>query len=733
MKSKINRRSFIKLTSLASGSLAFGFEEFLGTKLDKAALKNFQPNRFLVFQTDGFIKVFSGRTEMGQGTNTNIRHLVAEELCIAPEKIKLTIQSPYNGFFVGTGGSWGIAGYHRSARPLFATARQAFVNAAARHWKVNPKDCFVQEGQVVYRNGNQRAAYHELLDIVSKEDIPEKAKMIPSKQYKYLGKSRPMDHLEEQLNGKVKYGIDQYVEGMIYASIERCPFVGGRLKNLKANDALKLEGVLDVIPIAGTNWNAYDYYPAGVAVIADNSWSAQVARNYLIIEWEKDEYNGEKIDNDFIQQVFDQKLKLKATTVKHTNGFDLTWESADETIEAIYETPFWSHSPMETMNTIAHFKEDHCEFWCPCHMQTRLLEATKKITGFKDEQIKINTPYVGGSFGRRLIVDYALEALQLSMELQAPVQVLYSRIDETKFDHFMSGGKYLMKAAIKDNWPIAISTRIAQLSVWSQREPQLLKNGIDSSLIDDYMRYPYEIDQVNLEHHLVDEIRIPVLWWRGTFANSTGFFMESWIDELAFKCKKDPLDFRLKLLKNDTKPIKLDEELSLDKKLYKRVLTEAARLAAWDNKRKKGFGKGISACYTFFDSYAAMVAAVQVKKNILSIKKITCVVDCGQVLNPNMVKAQLESGIIFSLSAMMKSSINFENGKVKENSYRDYPILKYDECPEMEFKLLPSDRPVSGVGELSNIVTFAAVCNAIFDATGKRIRSLPLSMHLNVS
>jgi len=723
MIKRINRRGFLKLSSVSGGALAMGLP--LGLPIfQKNVIEHFQPNKFLLFQKDGTVKLFSGRSELGQGTNTNIIMMVAEELCIEPSKIKLEIQLPKEGFYVGTGGSWGTAAYYRMARPIFATARQAFINAAAKKWEVFANECSVENGAVLHHKTGRKYQYPELFETVLESPIPTEAPTIPTSEFKYLKKSHPNQHLAEQVSGQAIYGIDFRVPNMLYASIERCLVSGGTLKSVDSSEALKMEGVLKVVPMEGTSWDAYDYRLAGVAVLATDSWTAQEARKKLKIDWETGE--NDQLDSVKIDSIFNEKLKSEGKVAFEVGDFENAKKNADEVLEAKYSTPFWSHSPMEPMNTVAHYQNDSCELWTACHVQTRLLKAVKELTGFADEKIKIHTTLMGGSFGRRLLIDYALEALILSKVVGQPVQMLNTRIDETKTGHFMSGSKFLVRASLKENKLDAIGVRSAGLSIYQQREPELLKEGIDNAWLHDLLRYPYTFPNVKYDQHFAPEIQIPVLWWRGTFANINSFVMESWMDEIAHHLKKDAIDFRLSFLENDSAVQPIEGEAPVDINLMKRVLTTARDKSNWSQKSKKRSGKGIATCYSFFESYAALVADVYVsKKKKLCIKKMTCVVDCGLVLNPDMVKAQIEGGIHFALSAM-KSSIEFENGKVVENSFKDYPILTYEESPKIEIHLIDSERPVSGVGELSNVVTFAAIGNAIFNACGVRVRELPL-------
>ena len=731
MQQNLKRRKFLKVLGMTSAGLALGFRSGRAGAAP-SPLDAFQPNRFLVFQKDGFIRLYTSKTEMGQGTNTSIRLLAAEELCISPQKILLQVKSPETGFFVGTGGSWGMAGYWRRARPLFAVTRQLFINAAAKKWGVDPAVCNVQNGSIECPSTGQKLPYEALLDLAAQTTMPEEAPLIPPEAFRYLGRPHSLDHLAEILTGKAKYGIDQYVDGMLYASIERCPVVGGTLRSVNSEAAEALDGVKAVIPIEGTPWEAYDYYPAGVAVLATNSWIAQEGRKRLKIEWNYED--RQQPDSGHIWNTLRRKPATADGIFCEAGPFQQHFAEADLIVEAEYETPFWAHLPMETMNAIAHYRPAGCDIWAACHMQTRLLEAVKRLTGLEESQITIHTPLLGGSFGRRLLVDYAIEALLLSKAAGCPVQVLNTRIDETKFGHFLSGGCYHFRAAIKQDRPLSMELNLAQLSVWAQREPDHLKNGVDNSIGDDLLRYPYHFPSRKMAHALATEIRVPVLWWRGTYANTNGFIMESWIDELAAHTQRDPLAFRLALLENAPNLQTVRGEEQVDKRIFRKVLESAAQRANWHRERKAGTGRGIAACFSFFESYAAVVAEVSVnKKRELSIGKLTCAIECGFAVNPNMIEAQIQSGIVFSLSAMTDASIGFRDGRVVENSFADYPILKYAECPEIEVVILDSDRPACGVGELSNIPTFAAVCNAIYNACGLRIRSLPLSRHLEVS
>jgi len=726
----MNRRLFLSTATLAGGSLVLGVKA-KAEGLPIVDINDFQPNRLLVFQKDGIIRLITNKTEMGQGTNSSIRLLAAEELCVPLSWIQQEVRIPEEEGFVGTGGSWGMAGYYRGGRPIFATARQLFINAAARHWQLNPSQIRLDKGLFRHPTLTETLSYKQLLSIAAQLEVPDEAPLIPSTSFKLIGKSHPHAHLEEQLNGSLSYGIDQYKEGMLYASIERCPVTNGKLKRYDAKAALAFDGVVEVIPLEGTSWDAYDYFPAGVAVLATNTWAAQQGRQLLQVEW--DLGDNLKLNNSYIQKSFEEQLQGEGVVFHQKGeGGDAKEEQAIS-LTATYDTPFWSHSPMEPMNTLAHYSDKGCEIWTPCHMQSRLLAAVKKITDFTDAQIKIHTTYLGGSFGRRLLVDYALEALLLSKAAGRPVQLLNTRIDETKQGHYMPAGKHQLRSSLQNGLPTSLHMKVVSLSIYAQREPDQIKGGIDNAIGDDFLRYPYEIPHLKFEQALANNIQIPALWWRGTFANTAGFVMESWMDELAHATKRDPLDFRLSLLKQTDGLITIRGEETMDKGIFKRVLEEAGRFSNWKEKRRKGAGKGIAACFTFFESYAAIVAEVSVSKNKeLKIHRLTCVVECGQVVNPNLVRAQIEGGIVFALSAMLRASINFNDGRVLESSFGDYPTLTYRECPAIDIHLLSSDRPASGVGELSNIPTFAAVANAIFDASGLRVRSLPLSRHLEV-
>nr|MBX2815351.1 molybdopterin-dependent oxidoreductase [Saprospiraceae bacterium] len=563
----------------------------------------------------------------------------------------------------------------------------------------------------------------------------EDVQPVDASEYRYLGKSRQLDHLTEILDGSYQYGIDHKQENMLYASLERAPVVGGRIVAFDAEAALSMSGVVDVFTIDGSGLAETNFWRDAVVVVATSHWIAQQARKELQITWNHGLHAS--LSNSTIAHLAEQGLAGEPKIFEKAGDTEMAFEEADMVLEEVYETPYWSHSPLEPMNAIADVRQKECTIWAPCHDQSRLLDALVKVSGFNAEDIRICTTPMGGSFGRRLLVDYGIEAFLISRKVRQPVQMLNTRIDETKMGYYMPGGHYKLKGSIKNGQVTALELAVAHPSIWAFSDPTYLENhgGIDTAISHDFLRFPYHFPNRNYAHAILQDLPVPISWWRGTFGNTASFVLESAVDELAHMAETDPIEFRLKLLQGHNQfhyvETRFGEE-QIDRHLYIRMLERAREWSRWHVPLSRNRGRGIATTFTFFESYAIVVATVRVARKKVHIERIQCLVECGFVVNPIMVEAQIEGAIVFALSAMKKSAIHFENGRVQENSFIDYPIETYKECPEIDIEIMPSLRPSCGVGELANAPTFAAVTNAIFDACGIRIRSLPLSEHFVV-
>ncbi|GLX77231.1 oxidoreductase [Thalassotalea insulae] len=726
MQNTMSRRQFIKI-SLATTTvttLNFSALSFASSGNDSVL----SPFPFLSINADGQVIYYTPRADMGQGSATGLRLIVADELGINADKLIIKRKNPQEGHWVGTGGSSGTYSVYRWHRQRIATVRQLLINAAAKVWSVSAKDCRVEDGTVIHSASQQRTSFGDLVALAKTLELPEKeVQVMDVKDFKWIGQSRQLEHIEDIVSGRATYSIDVELKDMVYASIERCPFAHGELISYDEQQVKAMAGVVAVIALQGSGWQgSAQYRPCGVAVIANSHWAAQQARAKLNVKWS--EPATDIFDDKDIERYLAEKAEKNGVLAKASGDVALPLNKADKQLQAHYKVPFWTHAPMEPMNATADVVDGHCEVWSGCHLQTILQNELAELIGLPNQQIRIHTPLIGGSFGRRLYRDYAIEAVLLSKQLKRPVQVLFDRADDMRFGHFMPAGHFKVRSAIQGHDITSLELRAVQQSNETQRVPDKLKDGKDELLVKDPQRYPYEIPNIRYEQHYTPELSIPTGYWRGTYSNSYAFVFESWIDELAFALKKDPLKLRLSLLSDSQLYPKIGNDVEqLDKALARRVLTRVADIGQWSSDKDPGQGRGIAWCFSFFYSYAAAVVDLNVsEKNNISIEKVSVTVDCGVAINPNMIKAQIEGGVVWALSAL-KSSIHFKEGRVTNTNFHDYPVLTYQECPAIVVEIMESDRPSAGVGELGNMPIFAAVCNAIFDATGERIRELPLT------
>nr|WP_246723054.1 molybdopterin cofactor-binding domain-containing protein [Aliikangiella sp. G2MR2-5] len=692
------------------------------------------PYPFLSIDDKGRVTYFTTRSDLGQGSITGICLIIADELGVEPDDITVDFKSPQERHWVGTGGSSGTYSVYRYHRPRIAAVRQLLINAAAKLWQVSSSQCEVSNGYVCKNGTEEKVSYGQLVALAKMLELPdEKAvEVFEPDKFRWIGKSRRLNHIASIVTGEAKYGIDIELPEMLFASIERCPYPRGSIRSFDLKAAKASPGVVEVTELKGSGWEGQaQYRPTGIAVIAKSAWQAQQAREKLSVEWKCPQ--SDLINDASIDRYYSQKLKQAGVVVHQKGDYIRELSLAEHKLDAVYKTPYWNHAPLEPMNATAVVNDSRCEVWSGCHLQTILQTELMELLGFESEQVIIHTPLIGGSFGRRLYRDYAIEAVLLAQKIKKPIQVLFNRLDESKHGQYMPAAHIQMTSGIRKNeknTPFANSlhVRAVQASNESQRTPETLKDGKDPYLQFDPLRIPYEFENLHYEQCYTHEMPVPTGYWRGTYGNNYCFAFESWIDELAIHLKQDRLDYRLSLLENDKElyPKVSDDAEQLDKKLAKRVIKRAAELADWRGNKSAGQGRGIAWCWSFFYSYAAAVADVSVSsKKEITVNKITIVIDCGIAVNPNMIKAQLEGGVIWALSAM-QTQVHFEAGKVVNNSFADYPVLNYSQCPPIEVDIISSQRPASGVGEIGNMPIFAAVCNAIYDAIGVRVRELPL-------
>ena len=657
MKNQLSRRDFIKLVGAAGGGLV------LAVYLDACASDaptpatvtplsptstprspfDWTPNFYLKMDQDGILTIYAFRSEMGQGIRTAIAMLVAEELDVDWNSVR--IEQALTDFKYGdqlTGGSVSISRCYMGSRLAGAAVRQMLVEAAAGVWDVDAGQCKTEAGFVIHPDGQQKISYGDLVEAASKLDLPKQANVKDTSQFKIVGTGKGHWDAPQIVSGKAIYGLDVRLPNMLFAVIARCPIFGGTLVNYDDSAAQAVPGVKQVVPLDD-----------GIAVVAENTWAAIQGRNALKVNWD----GGGNID-------------LSSEGFRNAAIKYLTRDKPKpNTLEAIYEIPYEAHATMEPMNCTAHVHDGMCEVWAPTQNPQAVQLHVASKTGIPQNKVVVNVPLMGGGFGRRLQTDYAVEAALISQAIGAPVQVVWTRDDDLQHDFYH---------------PMNVQS----------------------------FRYP------------LDQIKIPVSRSSGGFVVPTGawrsvenftqaYGVQAFIDEVAYELKRDPLDLRLELYKDN------DRALG--------VIKLATEKAEWSTPLPEGYGRGLAYHATFGVTHVAYVAEVSVDEDgKVHVQRVVAAVDCGQVVNPDNVAAQIEGGIAFGLTATLKAKATLKDGRIQESNFHDYPILQMNEMPLVEVYIVDSDQGPSGMGEMGVPPIAPAVANAVFAATGKRIRHIPI-------
>ncbi len=671
------------------------------------------PSAFLRIDGDGTVTIWANKSEMGQGVRTSLAMAMAEELDADWSKVKVQQASSAAKF-----GDLGITGGSQSTRSTFtpyrtmgATAREMLISAAAAKWKVDRAVCKAENGFIVH--GTKRIAYGELVEAASKLEPPKDPPLKHAKNFRIVGTDVKRLDGPDIVTGRAQFGSDLKLPGMLYASVQRCPVFGGKLKSVDATAAKAVPGVKRIINIS-----------SGVAVLADSTWAALNGREALKIQW--DEGAHASASTMEIWKGFEARLKTPGKVVrKEGKGTAALGKNA---IHARYDCPFLAHATMEPMVGLADVKPDRCDIYAPSQGPGWSMAAIQQITGMKPEQIEVHMPLLGGGFGRRAMADFIVEAVECSKTAGVPVKVQYSREDDIQHDYYRPGTLHQLSGSLDGSGrPHAWHHRFTGPSIAASLKMPWPPEATELSGAADLA---YEIPNMQVEWAQSDT-PFPVGFWRAVPASFNPFVTESFLDELAHKAGKDPLDFRVALLKKDEKRKVGHDEL--DPARLRRVIELAAEKAGWKAwrmaKHAKGRGMGIAAhAYLECGTYVAEVAEVEVLKDgRVKVHRVVCAVDCGLAINPLNIRAQMESGIIFGLSAALHGEITLEKGRVAQNGFSDYPMLRLADSPRIEVHIVKSDLPPGGVGEPGLPPIAPAVANAIFAATGKRIRSMPMT------
>jgi isoquinoline 1-oxidoreductase beta subunit len=666
----------------------------------------FSPNAYLRITPDEKITVVVARTEMGQGVWTALPMILAEELEADLKQITIE-QAGASTLFgdQGTGGSASVRTTWDPMRKAGAQAREVLISVAATQWGVPRESCKAESASVIHSATGRKLSYGSLATKAATLPVPDNPPL-KSGGYKLVGKSTPRLDTPSKVNGSAQYGIDFHIPGMKYASLARCETVGGKVADFDATAAKQMPGVTFVGKIGDS----------AVAVVADSTWNALKARRALKVTW--DEGANKDLNSAAIFEALHNADESKA--VRFFSVGDAS-KSGGKKVEAVYQLPFMAHAPMEPGNCSAHFRGSECELWAPTQVPQDCRDTVAPLIGLKPEQVKVNVTLLGGGFGRRLEHDYAVEAALVSKAINAPVKVTWTREDDMHCSTYRPVSVHKMSAMLGDDGlPVSFRHRIIGPSINGQKGSQPV-NGVDSDFPDE-AGFLYPIPNVLLES-VVTETPVPLGWMRSVYALQMGFASESFIDELAAAAGKDPLEYRMQLLAKDSEIKYFDTSWSTAR--MRNVLKLAAEKAGWNKSPGAGRHRGI-ACFGCFSTYAADVVEISMENGRPNVHRVVSVVDCGQVVNPNILEQQIQGAVVYGLANALRAQITIDKGRVVQSNFDTYQPIRMNEAPRVEGYFVPSTEPPTGIGEPPIPPLAPALCNAIYAATKKRVRVLPI-------
>jgi len=705
----LSRRRFLEVGAAAGGGLMLSLSlPFANGEPEAAGTDSFVPNAFIRIDGEGQIVLTIPYVEMGQGTYTAVPMLIAEELEVdlkqvqlehAPANAKL-YGNPLLGGLQATGGSTAIRAAWLPLRQAGATARTMLVAAAAKRWNVDPASCRARSGEVLHGSTGQRIRYAELAAEAARMPVPENVVLKRPADFQLVGTPAKRLDTRAKVNGTAVYGIDVRPPGVKIATLAQSPVFGGRLKSVDDTAARAVRGVRQIVRLDDA-----------VAVVADHMGAAKKGLAALVIEWADGPYA--KLATEHIAGELEKATLHSAPVAQSIGDIDRAMADAVTKVEAIYQVPFLAHATMEPMNCTVHVREDGCEVWVGSQVIGRAQAAAAKTAGLPLDKVAVHNHLIGGGFGRRLEIDGVIRAVEIAKHVDGPVKVVWTREEDVQHDMYRPYFFDRLSAGLDGKgMPVAWIHRFAGSSILARWLPPTFKDGLDPDTTDGAINLVYALPNMRVEYLRVEPPGIPTAFWRSVGPSHNVFVTESFVDELATAAKQDAVAYRRALLTQAPRA--------------KAVLELAAKTAGWGQPLPERVGRGISLQFVF-GTYMAQVAEVEVSKDgAVRVRRVVCAVDCGTVVNPDTVRAQIEGAIIFGITAALYGEITLKDGRVEQTNFDTYQMLRINEAPVIEVQIIPSSEPPGGMGEPGTSAIVPAVTNAIFAATGKRLRKLPI-------
>jgi isoquinoline 1-oxidoreductase subunit beta len=702
----LSRRGFLAASAAAGGGLILSLSLPFG-RGEAASPEDFAPNAFIRIGNDGQVVLTMPYVEMGQGTYTSIPMLIAEELDVSLKQVRLEHAPPNEKLYANpllgvqaTGNSNAMRGAWKQLREAGAKARTMLVAAAAKRWDVDPNSCRAEDGEVTHAPTGRRLSYGELASDAATMPVPASVALKSPDEFKLIG--TPVKRLDApaKVNGTAVYGIDVRPPGVKIATLAQSPVFGGRVKSLDETAAKAVKGVRQIVRLDDA-----------VAVVADHMGAAKKGLAALNIEWDDGQHAN--LTTEEIAHQLDQATLGPGAVAQSIGDAEKAMASAATKIESIYQVPFLAHATMEPMNCTVHFRNDECEIWIGSQAVARVQTMAAKAAGLPVEKVIVHNHLLGGGFGRRLEADGAVRAVEIAKHVDGPVKVVWTREEDIQHDMYRPYWFDRISAGLDDKGrPVAWNHRFAGSSVIARWLPPGFKNGLDPDSTEGAIDLVYDLPNFHVEYVRVEPPGIPTAFWRSVGPSHNVFVTESFIDEMAAAAKQDAVAYRRSLLGKSPRA--------------KAVLDLAAEKAGWGEVLPKGRGRGVSLQFVF-GSYLAQVAEVEVaKEGTVRVRRVVCAIDCGTVVNPDTVQAQLQSGIMFGVTAALYGEITLKNGRVEQSNFDNYQILRMNEAPAIEVHIVRSPEPPGGMGETGTSAIVPAIANAIFAATGKRLRKMPV-------